>query len=67
MEEMCWEQFWETGKIEDYLDYRNVSQYSLCGVARNDSEKDRMTNLESEETRESDYSDRDGDPGITYR
>lgn len=47
MEEICWRQFWETGKILDYLAYRDSS--------------------EREETRESDYSDRDGDPGVTYR
>ena len=47
MEEAYWKQFLETGKIEDYLAYKDSS--------------------ESEETRESDYSDRDGDFGITNR
>lgn len=23
MEEKCWEQFWKTGIVEDYLTYRN--------------------------------------------
>ena len=45
MEELCWKQFLETGKITDYLAYRDSS--------------------EREETRESDYSDRDGDISIT--
>ena len=45
MEERCWEQFLETGKIEDYLAYKDSS--------------------EREETRESDYSDGNGDFGIT--
>ena len=47
MEERCWKQFWETGKVIDYLKYKDRS--------------------EREETRESDYSDRDGDFGITNR
>ena len=47
MEERCWKQFWETGKVMDYLAYKD--------------------SFEREETRESDYSDRNGDPGITYR
>lgn len=47
MEELCWKQFLETGKITDYLAYRDSS--------------------EREETRESDYSDRDGDFSITNR
>ena len=67
MEEMCWKQFWETGKIEDYLDYRNILQYSACGVERNCFERDRITGLESEETVEPDYSNRDGFTGISYR
>ena len=47
MEETCWKQFWTTGKVADYLEYRD--------------------SLESEETRESDYSDRDGAVSITHR
>ena len=47
MEELCWKQFLETGKITDYLAYRDSS--------------------EREETRESDYSDRDGNFSVTYR
>ena len=47
MEEMCWKQFLETGKVADYLAYRDSS--------------------EREETRESDYSDRDGASGISHR
>ena len=47
MEEIYWKQFLETGKIVDYLAYRDSS--------------------EGEKARESDYSDRNGDPGITYR
>lgn len=47
MEERGWKQFWETGKVIDYLKYKD--------------------SFEREETRESDYSDRNGDPGITYR
>ena len=47
MEEKYWEQFLKTGKVTDYLTYRDSS--------------------ESEEIRESDYSDRDGDFGITNR
>ena len=46
MEERCWKQFWETGKVEDYLAYKDSS--------------------EREETRESDYSDRDGASGIAH-
>ena len=45
MEEKCWKQFWETGKVIDYLAYKD--------------------NLEREETRESDYSDRNGDISFT--
>ena len=67
MEEMCWKQFWETGKIEDYLDYRNILQCDNYGVGRNVFEKDRIASLESEETVESDYSNRDGFTGISYR
>ena len=26
MEERCWQQFWETGKVEDYLAYRECSE-----------------------------------------
>lgn len=47
MEEKCWEQFWKTGKIVDYLKFKDCS--------------------EREETRESDYSDRNGDISVTYR
>ena len=47
MEEKCWKQFMETGKIADYLAYREYS--------------------EGEDTRESDYSDRDGNFSVTYR
>ena len=47
MEEKCWKQFLETGKITDYLAYRDSS--------------------EREETRESDYSDRDSAAGISHR
>ena len=54
MEEICWKQFWKTGKIEDYLVYRN------------DFERDRITSMESEETFESDYSDRNGAGRISF-
>ena len=63
MEEMCWKQFWETGNVTDYLTYREYLDGKVRGqgfsVSRYDSE--------SEERIESDYSDRNGDPGITYR
>ena len=26
MEEVCWKQFWETGKVEDYLNYKDNSE-----------------------------------------
>ena len=44
MEERLWKQFFETGKVKDYLAYRDSSG--------------------REETRESDYSDRNGASGI---
>ena len=47
MEEECWKQFWETGKVTDYLNYKDCSG--------------------GEESRESDYSNRDGDFSITNR
>ena len=47
MEERGWKQFWETGKVIDYLKYKD--------------------SFEREETRESDYSDGNGDSDITYR
>lgn len=53
MEEKYWRSFWETGKVTDYLNYVNV--HKVTGDS------------ESEETRESDYSDRDGAVGISYR
>lgn len=51
MEEMYWRQFLETGEISDYLAYVECKQDSH----------------ESEELRESDYSDRHGASGIAYR
>lgn len=53
MEEIYWRQFWETGKVTDYLAYREKGNKEY--------------NPESEELRESDYSDRHGAAGITYR
>ena len=53
MEEMYWRQFCETGRIKDYLTYTE-------GKYRSD-------NSEREENIESDYSDRDGAAGDTYR
>ena len=64
MEEICWKQFWKTGKIEDYLDYRNILQ---CSVERNVFGRDGIISLGSEENVESDYSNRDGFTGISYR
>jgi len=58
MEERCWKQFWETGKITDYLAYRDISDRNISV---------RSMDSGSEETIESDYSDRDGFTGITYR
>lgn len=52
MEERYWRSFWETGKISDYLAYVDECK---------------PDNAESEETRESDYSDRDGAVCIAYR
>lgn len=26
MEELCWKQFWETGKVTDYLAYKDSSE-----------------------------------------
>jgi len=53
MEEICWKQFWETGKVTDYLIYKNSSLGD-------------MNTLGKEETRESDYSDRDGAGRISF-
>lgn len=53
MEEVYWRKFWETGRITDYLGYKNVI--------------DNHVDFEREETSESDYSDRDGFAGISYR
>ncbi len=53
MEERYWKQFWETGKVTDYLKFA-----SICDGERNP---------EREETGESDYSDRHGASGIAYR
>ena len=53
MEEAYWNQFLVTGKITDYLTYRQM----IC----------RKDGLESEEAREPDYSDGDDSTGIVYR
>ena len=53
MEEMYWRQFCETGKIQDYLTYADT--------------KYRLLDSEREEIGESDYSNRHGAAGDTYR
>ena len=53
MEDKSWKRFQETGKVIDYLGYRQ------CVEAQD--------NQEREDTGESDYSDRDGASGIANR
>lgn len=56
MEEMYWKRFLETGKIADYLYYKGME---IC--------KNIMENHGSEAAGESDYGDRHGACGNTYR
>ena len=58
MEEEYWKQFWVTGKISDYMTYRGFSEKNIF-VESYDSGGEKIS--------ESDYSDRNGDIGITYR
>lgn len=56
MEEEYWRKFWETGKIADYLFYKGMA---IC--------KQVMENHEGEDIDKSDYSNRYGACGNSYR
>ncbi len=56
MEEIYWNRFLETGKIDDYLYYKGME---IC--------KKVIDSHESEAKSESDHSDRHGACGCTYR
>lgn len=56
MEEEYWDRFMETGKITDYLYYKGMA---IC--------KQVMDSHEGITSGESDYSNRHGAPGDTYR